>query len=57
VKQLDRILIIIATLILIVNYPVNIYILNNQPDHIGTFIVLILICIVLMRIVDEKKDN
>ncbi|SNZ10045.1 hypothetical protein SAMN05421503_1500 [Terribacillus aidingensis] len=53
----NRILIVMAIVILLLNYPVNMYLLNYSPEPTGIFIAFILICIVMMRLIDKKKDK
>jgi O-antigen/teichoic acid export membrane protein len=54
-KSLDRILVTLAIVILIINYPINRWLFSEPPDTTGTFITLILICVVLFRLIDRDK--
>jgi hypothetical protein len=53
----NRILIVMAIVILLIDFPINMYLLNYSPEQTGTFIAMILICVVLMRLIDEKRKN
>ncbi|MGG1595292.1 hypothetical protein [Terribacillus saccharophilus] len=54
-KSLDRILVSLAIIILVINYPINRWFFSEDPEPTGTFISLIIICIVLLRLIDRDK--
>ncbi|WP_157100916.1 hypothetical protein [Salisediminibacterium beveridgei] len=50
-----RILLIITILIVIVNFLITPLFFDNRPDDTGTFIALILICIILSKLLEDQK--
>ncbi|SDD13082.1 hypothetical protein SAMN05421663_10714 [Terribacillus halophilus] len=55
-KNIDRALIMLAIIILIINYPINRWFFSSPPESTGTFISLMFICIVLLRLIDRDKN-
>jgi hypothetical protein len=52
---MDKLLVGLAVIIFILNFLVSPMILKQQPENSGTFVGLMLICIVVIRLIDSKN--